>query len=269
MFFIECDFEEKKDSLLGQVNFLKKWNKDSSLFTSIIHSIHDLQSFTEILEIQTKINELDNLLGNKLLEYNPFEEDIEEEKPIQKEKRVFFVIENTIEIQQITIETIEDVTKQLDLLEEVIMKKQIDPKKKKRFINLLLKIQTEIVELDIQEEWNRKIESYNKMSEEDIKHLFIRNCLYELDFLLEKSPSFLKTLSQQSIQNRIISYWMIEIENKLEELLGTYVLKYTIYLIIKMEKLEKLGRVYEMICKSEKDYYNKCLLEDLLEFLED
>ncbi len=281
--------------------------------------IGNIRNLTDVMDVEDEIKHLNEALGNPLKDYDPFEEDSEvdlseEEAESDKEvtcsqKHVKFDLpmnnKSTVVIHRYNIinynvigrtpkkDSLEFITKQLDIMNGSTSKKKaaITEEFKSKFIQLIRNVELTLLDPQAKYKWFNVVNEFQEMTLEDMFFRFAQNNIYQLDNILEmeyNKVSIVKHSCCEKIFDMLQDFeeletisCMIEIEEKLEEFLGTLLVKYKIIEILKdihehtmkftkrIEKKEYLNdeitRLYQLICKTKTDYHNKNLLKVLLE----
>lgn len=307
------DLEEKTRNLEENLKCLRKLDSTESLsdsFRDLEVQVKRIKTITDFLKVEEEVLKFNKLLGyEEKIDWDDDDDEPEEKQETQKittkfitkqvrftlEKResydVFYYNRPTRPINNWSLKF------DLGLIQEVPKKKvkinTVSIETKIYFLQLLKQISNSIIDLAHREDWLNEIRRYNDISLEDLYYKFRHNNIYELDIFLEKYNELQdvkitenkyveKVLHEvENIRTGIMYSWFWELEEKVNELLGTILIKFRIIDMIRDIYLnnacitndddrnfimfESLEKIYKFVCKSEFDFYYDNLLIKLIE----
>jgi hypothetical protein len=297
MFCINLD--DKQSHLQANLSNLKKLDSDNSLgdlFRDLEVQIRKINSLNDFMCIEERICELNKLLGyEESIDWSDDESSENLEKNnITIVKTVRFYSDQPNQIlgspKLFNFVSVSDTQK----VKRPIIKPKLSAETQMNFIHLLKSITNNIIDLVNRENWKLEIIKYEEMDRNELYDKFFYNSIYELDTFLEKNKELcdIKLYENKYVENvcellkdykdGCVYNWITNIDKKLDDLLGTILLKYKVIDMIKdlyinnqwiiNEETRKtiyydyLNKLYSFICLSSDDYYYINLLYKLLEF---
>jgi hypothetical protein len=302
------NLEDKQMHLQTNLYGLKQLDTSNSLgdlFRDLEVQIRKINSLNDFMTIEERINELNKLLGYEESidwsddeSYNNNESD-EKKNQMQYTVTIIKTVRFYEEPKEISRNPIYrpkffNFLSDIDKPKKSVIKPKLTTETQMNFIYLLKSITNNIIDLVNREDWKLEIIKYEEMSKDELYDRFFYNSIYELDSILEKNRElcdiklnenkYVESVCEilKEYNNGCVYTWVINIDKKLDDLLGTILLKYKVLDMIKDLHLnnqwitneetkktiyyEYLNKLHKFICLSKDDYYYINLLYKLLEF---
>ncbi len=236
------DFEEKQDSLNSRLNYMIKNNTIDDLkqpLEDLKKCILNMKSFHDIMKIEEELNHYNEILGDVLSSYDPFEEDDESDSDVEaiseysddsnesivstdSKKHVTFLVPSSlvekscvtskspekskeIGYKNIYSNCLDSLSKNLDILQKASRVKTItlSSNVKPNLICLLRDIELTIQNPETKYKWFNIVNEYQDISDSELAQRFCRNSIYELDLIIQNEK--IAIMSHDKTE-RIIDY---------------------------------------------------------------